>query len=196
MTRRHKKPMGNDAIARIWLMTDPRLGGNLSGIVRGLPARSGVIFRHYDLEPAARLALLRRIRRVCRQRGHKLLLAGLGGLPETGQREIGLKFWHVDGVHGGGAAHGMGIISVPVHNAREIARARRSNADMMLLSPLFATRSHPGQRPLGLFQFHRLAKLCGPAKIIALGGMTRQKAAMLPHHSIHGWAAIDTFGEK
>ncbi len=191
MTRRHKKPMGQDAIARIWLMTDPRLGDNLADIVRRLPARSGVIFRHYDLDPAARLILLRRIRRVCRQRGHSLLLSG-GGSPG----KTCIKFWLVDGLHGRGAAPGNGITSAPVHNLREIAQARRGNADMMLLSPLYATRSHPGQRPLGLFQFQRLAKLCGPAKLIALGGMTRQKAAMLGRKQIYGWAAIDAFGKK
>jgi len=44
--------------------------------------------------------------------------------------------------------------------------------------------------------FQRLAKLAGPRRIIALGGMTRQTACMLGPRSIHGWAAIDAFRKK
>jgi thiamine-phosphate pyrophosphorylase len=66
----------------------------------------------------------------------------------------------------------------------------------MLLSPLYATRSHPGERPLGLTRFRRLAALSGDTKIIALGGMTRKKAAMLSKSLAHGWAAIDAFKLK
>jgi hypothetical protein len=44
--------------------------------------------------------------------------------------------------------------------------------------------------------FLRLAKLAGPKRIIALGGMTRQSANMLGPRMIHGWAAIDAFRKK
>jgi hypothetical protein len=44
--------------------------------------------------------------------------------------------------------------------------------------------------------FQRLAKLVGPTRIIALGGMTRQSAFMLGPRMIHGWAAIDAFRKK
>ena len=66
-------------------------------------------------------------------------------------------------------------------------------ADLMFLSPLFATRSHPGARALGLMQFSRLAKLTGGAKVIALGGMTRNKAQTIARRVAYGWAAIDAF---
>jgi fructose 1,6-bisphosphatase len=44
--------------------------------------------------------------------------------------------------------------------------------------------------------FQRLAKLGGPKRIIALGGMTRQSAHMLGPRTIYGWAAIDAFRKK
>jgi hypothetical protein len=44
--------------------------------------------------------------------------------------------------------------------------------------------------------FQRLAKLVGPARIIAVGGMTRQRAIMLGQRMIHGWAAIEAFRKK
>ncbi len=189
MICRHKKPNVYAQIPRIWMMTDCRLGVSLAAAVRRLPAGSGVIFRHSELAPAARKALFRQIARVCRQRGHVILLAGPDG---------DARGWHADGVHGHGqyrlgGAGGKYLRSLPVHNIREIAQARRKRADIMLLSPLHATRSHPGQRPLGAMQFQRLAALCGSATLIALGGMTRQKAAMFRPTQIDGWAAIDAF---
>ena len=44
--------------------------------IRRLPVRSGVIFRHYNMDPSERHVLFRKVAHVCRQRGHVLLLAG------------------------------------------------------------------------------------------------------------------------
>ena len=184
MNRRHKKPKRRAYIPRVWMMTDPRLGDNLAQAVQRMPLRSGVIFRHYDLPPDERRALFAQVARVCRRRGHLLLLAGT-------QRDA--RHWHAGGAHGKGRRRGNSLLSAPVHNLREIIQARRSRADIMLISPIFTTRSHPGQRPLGLMQFRRLAAQCGTAKRIALGGMTRQRAAMFRRTQIEGWAAIDAF---
>ena len=187
MNRRHKKPIPRTNIPRIWMMTDPRIGGGLLRAVQRMPMRSGVIFRHYDLDAIARKALFQKIRRICRRRGHVLLLAG---------NRAKLGSWQADGWHGSSRNSDRGINSVSVHNVREIAQARRNRADIMLISPVYATRSHPGQPPLGPKQFLRLAALCGTAQRIALGGMTRQRAALFRATQIDGWAAIDAFVSK
>jgi thiamine-phosphate pyrophosphorylase len=169
-------------IPKIWLMTDPRLGDALLAAVRKLPVGSGVIFRHYALPIDERRALFCQVRRICRQRGHRLLVAGEalhGG----------------DGVHGRIAMRRAGLHSAPVHNAREIRQAQRLGADLMLLSPLYPTRSHPGASPLGLLRFAVLAKLAHPAKVIALGGMTRNRGRGIVPKLAYGWAAIDAFGK-
>ena len=184
MNRRHKKPKRRAYIPCVWMMTDPRLGDNLAKAVQRMPLRSGVIFRHYDLPPDERKALFAKVARVCRRRGHLMLLAGIEG---------DARHWHAGGTHGHGRRRGNNLLSAPVHNLREIMQARRNRADIMLISPIFATRSHPGQRPLGPLQFARLAAQCGTAKRIALGGMTRQRAAMFRRTQIDGWAAIDAF---
>ena len=57
-------------------------------------------------------------------------------------------------------------------------------------------RCHPGARPLGPLAFNRLAKLVSSGSIIALGGINRRNAQMLPPRLIHGWAAIDAFKKK
>lgn len=171
-------------IPRIWLMTDPRLGDELLASIQKLPMGSGVIFRHYNLKTTQRRKLFAKVRRVCARRGHILLLAGDGATARA---------WHADGVHGQGRSASLPLHSAPVHNAREIAAAKCFRASILFLSPLRATRSHTGDRPLGPARFHLLARMCQPVKVIALGGMNRAEAAKWPRNIIYGWAAIDAF---
>jgi thiamine-phosphate pyrophosphorylase len=163
------------------MMTDPRLGSGLLKAITRLPFQSGVIFRHYELDTQARRDLFRQVARICRRRGHILLLA---------DTTAAARKWHAGGAHNRTEVRlaACGLRSAPVHNAAEISQARRKNVDI-----IFATGSHPGKAPLGAYQFRRLAALCGNAKVIALGGMTAQKARMFKGNRVHGWAAIDAF---
>jgi thiamine-phosphate pyrophosphorylase len=164
-------------------MTDPRLGERLLTAIQHLPAGSGVVFRHYQLAQGERRQLFAMVRRICRRRGHVLLLAG---------SERQAMHWHADGFHGRIAGRAM-LQSAPVHDLREIAEAKRLGAALVFLSPLYATHSHPEARALGLARFNQLARLTNPAKVIALGGMTRNRARSLDAQRVNGWAAIDAF---
>lgn len=169
----------------IWLMTDERFGGDLLPAIRRLPFRSGVVFRHYHLGPGQRRKLFAAVRKICRQRGHMLILAG----PErTAIR------WRADGFHdrSGGGISTM-LRSAPVHNRTELREAHRNRADLLFISPLFETASHPGGRALGRLAFNALAKQRGSALVIALGGITRRHAQTLNKSLAHGWAGIDAF---
>lgn len=171
-------------LPKIWLMTDARFGNDLLPAIQRLPAKSGVIFRHYHLDTVERRALFRQVLRVCRRRGHMLLLAG--------DERTALR-WHADGFHQRTPGR-TGLVQIaPVHNMREIMEAKAYVADLLLLSPLFATNSHPDQRPLGSTAFHRLAKLSGPERVIALGGVNRRNANLLSPQIVYGWAGIDAF---
>ncbi|HMS22018.1 MAG TPA: thiamine phosphate synthase [Sphingorhabdus sp.] len=165
-------------------MTDPRLDDQLLAAIRRLPSGSGVIFRHYALETKQRRHLFARVRHICVQRGHILMLAGDARTA---------RLWGADGVHGRGVSAKPLLLSAPVHNPCEIERAKRHGAGIMFLSPLQKTRSHPGERALGALAFSRLARLCRPGLVIALGGMNRVEAAKWPQKMVHGWAAIDAF---
>lgn len=180
MPRSHPLP-------KIWLMTDERLGDDLLPAIQRLPARSGVIFRHYHLDAAARKFLFGQVMRMCRRRGHVLLLAGD---ERTAMR------WRADGFHQRSPRASRLLHSAPVHDAREIAGVKAARPDLLFLSPIFATNSHPGARPLGPLAFNRLAKLVSSSRIIALGGMNRRNAQMLSPRLIHGWAAIDVFKKR
>jgi thiamine-phosphate pyrophosphorylase len=184
MNRRYKnKPL----LPRVWLMTDPRLDGQLLHAVQRLPVRSGVIFRHYHLDEDTRHKLFLAVRRICRRRGHRLLLAG------SERRAI---HWHADGYHDHNSTRQKSrrlIHSAPVHNHHEIQKAKHAGADMVLLSPLFATASHINARPLGRTYFMQLAKLCSDKTVIALGGMNARKGLTVNVKHIDGWAAIGAF---
>ena len=186
MNRRQTLRFPNTPLPRIWLMTDPRFGDDLLPAIRRLPFRSGVIFRHYEMAADARRMLFQQVRRICRQHGHIILLAG---------DERTARSWHADGCHirGHQRQSEKSIRSAAVHNRTELAQSRRIDVDIVLISPMFATASHPGARPLGRMKFMALAKLAHNTAVIALGGMTTRKAANLDKRIVHGWAAIDAF---
>ena len=165
----------------IWLMTDPRMGDALWPALARLPRGAGVIFRHYGVP--GRRALYDRVRRIARARRLVLLLAG------TPRQAVG---WRADGVHGAtpGAVRVRGLIrTVAAHDAAELVRAAWIGADLVLLSPVFATRSHPGAGTLGRVRFGRLAR-ASRVPVVALGGMDARAARGLP---AYGWAGIDAF---
>ena len=143
---------------------------------------SGIVFRHYQLPTDERLLLFSQIQRICSQRGHVLLLAGKDD-------------WSADGVHGRKRSRPSQILTMPVHSLREIRNAKKLGADLIFLSPVFPTRSHPGAQALGISQFSRLARLAGQTNVIALGGMSRNKARMLTNRVAYGWAGIDAFAQ-
>jgi thiamine-phosphate pyrophosphorylase len=158
-------------LPRVWLMTDERQGEGLWEALERLPKGAGIVFRHHGLGRGERRRLFERVRKVARQRGLLLLAAGRG--------------LRADGAHG--PPRGVGR---SVHSLRELKTAERSGARLVFLSPAFATRSHPGARPLGPVRFGLIARHAR-VPVIALGGVDALKARRLPH--IHGWAGIDAW---
>jgi thiamine-phosphate pyrophosphorylase len=170
MPRRHPLP-------RIWLMTDERQGDMLWAAIERLPRGSGIVFRHHNLSATERRALFAKVKQLARRRGQTVLLAG----PR--------RAWGADGSHGRGRA--PGLRTAPVHDLAELRAAERAGAALVFLSPVFATRSHPGAEPLGPRRFVRLARRAS-VPVIALGGMTAGRFRALS--GAYGWAAIDAWG--
>jgi thiamine-phosphate pyrophosphorylase len=61
----------------------------------------------------------------------------------------------------------------------EARRGRRAGALAVFISPVFATRSHAGARPLGVLHWQQLARAAGPASA-ALGGIAGARVRRLP----------------
>lgn len=175
MTARHPLP-------RLWMMTDERQGEALWLALARLPRGSGVIVRHHGLEPGERRAIAARIRRIARRRGLVMVMAGAEGLA----RRVKADGFHLRSAHIGA---GRLIRTAAAHSLPELVAARRTRADLVLLSPVFATHSHPGAKPLGRVRFGLLARRAG-SPVIALGGMTARRAKSLEAFGVYGWAAI------
>ena len=82
---------------------------------------------------------------------------------------------------------------VTVHSLREIGAAGRARANAVLLSPVFATRSHPGGKALGVVRFRLLAAR-SLVPVLALGGMDARRARAMAALGAVGWAGIDAWG--
>jgi len=160
-------------VPRRWLFTDERMPGDAIAAVRALPPRSGIVFRHYATPAAGRARLLRRIARIAVARGHWLLVGG------ADHRSFAYA-----------APHDRGAVSAGVHNVREAEQARRAGLALIFVSPVFATRSHPGAAPIGVSGFAQVART-STGMAIALGGMDARRFRLLRRHGAHGWGAID-----
>jgi thiamine-phosphate pyrophosphorylase len=84
------------------------------------------------------------------------------------------------------------LITVAVHSRQALRQAAMCGADAALLSPVFATASHPDERPLGLEGFNLLAAQAG-LPVYALGGINANNAARLLSGRAVGIAAITAF---
>ncbi len=177
---RHRYP---PELPNVWLISDPRIDDRLEAALDRLPRGSGLIVRHY--EAPGRKARFRKLAASARRRGHLAVLAGTA-------REA--RRWRADGAYGSPdrLAAGPALLRlVTVHSLRELRRANRMRADAVLLSPVFATRTHPGARPLGTLRFKLLAAH-SRVPVIALGGMDARRARAI---GARGWAAIESLAQ-
>lgn len=170
-------------LPNIWLISDARNDAVLESALRELPRGSGFVFRHYHLGELARKARFDSMRDLCRECGHLPVLSG--------DAETALA-WGADGVYGPPGKLGKLpdlLRFATAHDPGEVVLANRARVDAMFLSPVFPTRSHPGQEFLGIADFHEIAEQA-ESPVIALGGMNAERAAELGWTR---WAAIDAF---
>ncbi|MCS6987516.1 MAG: thiamine phosphate synthase [Sphingomonadaceae bacterium] len=169
-------------------MTDERLDPQLERIAAALPRGTGVVVRHRSLPPAARIALVARLKALARRRGLVLSVAD----PPPGVR--------ADGVHLGSTVRRRPLrrwplVTAAVHDRREAARAIGLGAHVLFVSPVFATASHPRRAPLGPLRFGLLARAL-PRPVVALGGVDRRRFRRLEPLGAWGWAAIGAWAAQ
>lgn len=160
-------------------MTDERKA-DWTAATRALPPGSIVVVRARDAEK--RRALAEELHGLAR-----LLIAddprlaeetGAAGLhlPELRMREA----WHWR------ARHADWIITSSAHSLRALMGT--AHLDAVFLSPVFATASHSGAKPLTPVRAAMIAAQA-PVPVYALGGITERNAALLAP-SFSGIAAI------
>ena len=164
----------------VWLMTDARNRTVLAQAIAALPRQAGIVLRDGDLPREERRRHFRAVATLAARRRLPVLVAGA---PIRGD-------WRAAGRHDS-PRRDRPLRTRSVHSVLEAGRARRSAVDGgCFVSPAFPTRSHPGARALGRWQWQRLARLC-PGRRIALGGMTAARYRRLKRLGADGWAAID-----
>ncbi len=84
------------------------------------------------------------------------------------------------------------LLSVSTHNEVEITKALDLKADVILLSPVKKTSSHPDLDGIGWQKFEQLVKNV-PVPVYALGGMQTEDIRDAKKHGGQGVAAISSF---
>lgn len=179
-----------------WLMTDERLKDPLA-VVRRMPAGAAVIVRGRSEDdmratlaavlPAARA---RRVAVVVAGAWRMAAQARLCGvhLPESracgGRLAPLLGWWRQQ-------PKGRRLLTVACHGRRGLAVAAALGASAATLSPLFPTRSHPGQPTLGITRAALLGRQSQGVALIALGGVTARRCVALKGRGFTAVAAID-----
>jgi thiamine-phosphate pyrophosphorylase len=170
-------------------VTDERRGADPLALAARLPRGSWLIFRHYDAPDrsvlATRLAVSCRARRITLMVAKDFDLARRLGaglhLPDrlTARAPARIRLWIRRG----------GRLTVAAHDRTALRRATALGADAALLSPIFATASHPGAKPLGLLGLRRLTQAANVA-VFALGGIDQTTGRALAKTGIAGLAAV------
>lgn len=158
----------------LWFFTDETRLPDPLPVIRTLPAGlCGVVFRH-DTHPK-RAVLAKQIACLCRARGVALVIASDASLAR--ELKVGL---HLRGGAGGRPVgwHG-GVLSASAHNLTQLQKAKRAGVDMVFLSPVFPTLSHPQALALGVSGWRVLARQAGRIRPYALGGVMGQNVRQL-----------------
>ena len=169
----------------VLLTDDDRLTDPLAA-ARALPRGSMVVVRARD--NARRKALAFAMMKLARGRGLIVLIASDGKLAAA----CGADGVHVPEIALGTAAreracHAFFLITGSVHSLAAVGRAH--GVDAIFLSPIFATKSHPGGATLTAVRASFIAR-ASRVPVYALGGIEPQNAALLPPSAFAGIAAI------
>jgi thiamine-phosphate pyrophosphorylase len=148
-----------------------------------------VQLRAKTLDANAYVALAGEAAKLCREHGARLILNG----PVDDPRVVDADGLHLD------SAQLMAcekrtlppslLLSAACHSHEQLLQAEHIGADLVTLSPVLPTTSHPGAPVLG---WRRFAKLVSDVHVpvYALGGMTRDHSVTARGLGAHGIAAI------
>ena len=84
------------------------------------------------------------------------------------------------------------IKSISVHSGKDIRKSINIRANLIFISPVFATTSHKNKNGLGIIKLGLLVKLF-KVPVIALGGINNDNVSKLRGLPISGCAGIDVF---
>lgn len=172
-------------------LTDNNKSKNPVSIVSKLPKKSLIIIRDYSIKN--RESHIKRIFKIAKSYNHYVLVA---------KDPILAKKTKADGIHL--PEHCISktrkyrklfpswIITNACHSTKSAINAYKSNADAILLSPIFATSSHPKKNAINIDIIKFISNKIN-IPIYALGGINNKTITNLKRSKIKGVAAIDAF---
>jgi thiamine-phosphate pyrophosphorylase len=167
----------------LWLFTDAERLPDPCAAAARLPRRiSGIVLRHDEAPGRAELA--HSLARICRERRLALVIAGDVRLAAHCGAGV-----HLRGGRWDGPLRRHALVTSSAHGPGELRRAARAGADLVFLSPIFPTESHPGTRVLGAARWAGLARRSA-VPVAALGGVDGQTVRRIPLRICHGIGAI------
>lgn len=174
-------------------MTDCARVPDPCAVAARLPRGSWVIVRDYGWDHRA--ALARSLRAITRERRQGLLVAGDPLLAHRVAADgLHLPRWALADSRTRRAVRHFPLVTAACHDVHALARAARLGVSAVLMSPVFATGSHPGAETLRVHRFARLAHL-SPLPVVALGGIDARTAVRLSGLPVAAVAAIGALAD-
>ncbi|HEY1632619.1 MAG TPA: thiamine phosphate synthase [Rhizomicrobium sp.] len=165
-----------DGLPCLILMTDDATLPDPRAAAHALPHGSLVILRGTALRFARDIHAIRGLRLLIANDGALAARIGADGIHLSEARAHEAAHWR--------ARHPGWLITAAAHSLRATA----VQADAVLLSPIFATRSHPGAKTLGLRALTIARQAATP--VYALGGVDAITVRRLDGGAFAGVAAI------
>lgn len=183
-------------LEKFYLITPDFLGKKLL-FLRSLAASLNnginlIQFRSKNLPALEYEKMAKEVVQLAHSHGAKVLLNGSVTL---------LDLIDADGIHLPSRQHMLEVerpisaqhlLSLACHDAAQVQSAQRMGADLITLSPVFATPSSPQGRPLGWEEFSLLAK-GADMPVFALGGLSQKDLSKAQEMGAHGIAAKRAF---
>lgn len=153
----------------------------------------GLILRDYEVP--ARAALARDMAAFCATQGRFFAIAGDWRLARRFGAALHCPSYLIPRAVARGSVSGRDTAAI--HNLRELHQAAKAGFRTVLVSPVFASQSHPGGRGLGVTRARALARAARQLGLSprALGGLSPAALRRLNGTApiFDGFAAIDAF---
>ena len=171
-------------IPYVWFLTDSIKTKTPLETSRKLPANSGILIRSYNIQNKE--IIIKNIINLKKRKLHTVLVSGRYK-----------SHSNVDGAHlpswlNSSFFINKKLISMSAHGARDIRKSINIKADIIFISSVFDTTSHPGGKSIGVIKLGLMAKLF-KKPVIALGGINNNNISRLKGLPIIGCAGIDVF---
>lgn len=171
----------------------------LEKILKHLPKKSAIIIREYHLKEEEREMLARKIITLAKPLGVKVLIGKNLQLAQK-VRADGVHFSDYDTlpIFNIKRFAKRFIVSFSCHGLTSILKAQKLQFDIIFISPIFPTTSHPNATTIGL---RKLTEITLKTKrqpyyhssFYALGGINLHNISSIRKSGLHGFGAISLF---